>query len=332
MTSRCRFVSSTEPRVIVGRHSEPCSCGDREIGCLPCQDTHCVVCGQEHARAACTGCLEAARSDLREIGELSRHLDAEAVEKGVQSDAAMLAGPVADPEAWQHVAMSAIRGRLCRCMSRRQLCPALFGKTCPDAEYLADNRDELHPLFVLGGWEQLWREFLDHPTEATVTIESAARYLDVQIGYMADQVEPAFDEFARELRGCRGRLEDVLRAGEREERSHVPCVDCATRLVKVFTDRVEDDHWRCPRCWRDYKGDEYARAQHFHMEDERADRFVKVSVALGMIDRPEQTLRTWMSNGDVKTGRDAETGAILVWWPDVRDRNRDTPRRKSRSA
>ena len=331
MTS-CRFVSTTEPRVISGRHQDPCRCDDREIGCLPCPETHCVVCSKEHAKAACTGCLDAARGDLRQIGELSGLLYGEAVEKGAQSEAAMLAGPAADPEAWQYVAMSAIRGRLCRCIRRRQLCPSLFGKTCPDAAYLDDNRDERHPRYVLGEWEQSWRLFLDHPTEALITIDAAVAYLDMQIGYMADQIEPEFDRFAAELLACRSHLEDILRAGEREVRSHVPCVDCAVRLVKVFAERVEDDYWRCPRCWRDYKGGEFARAQHFHMEDERADSFVKVSVALGMIDRPEQTLRTWMANGDVKTERDTATGAILVWWPDVRDRNRDTPRRKRRSA
>ena len=30
----CRFVSTTEPRVIRGRHLDPCSCDDREFGCL----------------------------------------------------------------------------------------------------------------------------------------------------------------------------------------------------------------------------------------------------------------------------------------------------------
>lgn len=329
--SECRFVASDQPRIIPRRHSDPCTCTD-DFGCLPCQGPHCVVCGREHARATCTGCLEAARSDLRQIGELSGDLYGEAVEKGAHSVAAMLAGPAADPEAWQYVAMSAIRGRLCRCMARRQLCPSLFGKTCPDAEYLEDNRDELHPRYVLGEWEQRWRLFLDHPTDALITIEAAVAYLDMQIGYMADQIEPEFDKFAAELLACRAHLEDILRAGEREVRSHVPCVDCGTRLVKVFAERVEDDYWRCSRCWRDYKGDEYARAQHFHMENERADSFVKVSVALGMIDRPEQTLRTWMANGKVRTEREAGTGALLVWWPDVRDLNRDTKTRRRRSA
>lgn len=330
--SGCRFISSTEPRVISGRHASPCVCDDREIGCLPCLEQHCVCCGKAHAKAACVECLEAARADLAAIWTLAASLPAEAVEKGVRSEAMVLSGPAADPEAWQNYAMSAVRGRLCKCIQRRQLCPSLWGKTCPDAAYVDDNRDEQHPLFVLGGWEQIWRDYLDHHTEAPVTLHGAYSYIDLQIAYMAEQIEPAFDELAKELKGCRSYLENVLQEGVREQRSQVPCVDCETRLIKVYAEKEPDDWWSCPRCQRTYTEQEYARAQHFHSETERADRFVKVSVALGMIDRPEQTLRTWMATGKVKTEKEPKTGALLVWWPDVRDLHRDTPTRKRRTA
>jgi ribosomal protein L37AE/L43A len=309
----CRFVSTTEPRVVAGRHQTLCACDKRELGCLPCPETHCVVCAKEHAKAACTGCLDAARSDLEAIATLCASLPEEAVEKGVQSEAMVLLGPSSDPEAWRNRATSAMVGRL-------------------DASYLEDCRDEMHPLWILGTWEQIWRDFLDHQTENPVAWGSSYTYLNTQIGYMAEQVEPPFDEFARELRGCRAHLENVLRDGIREERSQTPCVDCETRLVKVFAEKEPEDHWVCPKCRRTYSGEEYARAQHFHMEDERADRFMKVSEALGMIDRPEQTLRTWMANGKVKRSEDPKTGAILVWWPDIRDLHRDTPSRKRRTA
>lgn len=312
MTS-CKFVSSTAPRVVAGRHQAPCVCDDREIGCLPCTETHCVVCGKEHAKAACTGCLEAARSDLKAIGDLCASLPAEAVEKGVRSEAMMLLGPASDPEAWRNRATSAMVGRV-------------------DGSYLDDCRDESHPLWILGTWEQIWRDFLDHYSDAKVTVITAHAYLDLQIGYMADQVDPAFEEFARELRACRAHLENVLRDGVREDRSRVPCVECETRLVKVYAETEDKDHWSCPTCRRTYTDEEYARAQHFHLEDERANRFMKVSEALGMIDRPEQTLRTWMANEQVKVDRDPRSGAVLVWWPDVRDMHRNTPTRKRRSA
>lgn len=229
----CRFVSTTEPRVIPHRHAEPCTC-DGERGCLPCTETHCIVCGRAHAKAACVDCLEAARSDLEAIGSLCASLPAEAAEKGVQSEAMMLLGPAADPEAWRNTATSAMWGRI-------------------DASYLEDCRDELHPLWVLGTWEQIWRDHLDHYSIATVTVASAHAYLDMQIGYMAEQVDPAFDEFARELRGCRAHLEDVLRDGIREQRG-APCVQCEKPMVR------SGEHWWCNGCQRYVDEDQYRYA------------------------------------------------------------------------
>jgi hypothetical protein len=198
---------------------------------------HCVVCGKEHARAACTACLDAARSDLQAIMDLCSSLPAEAVEKGVQSEAMMLLGPAADPEAWRNRATSAMVGRL-------------------DASYLEDCRDELHPLFVLGSWEQIWRDHLDHYSIAPITVPSAHAYLDMQIGYMADQVEPAFDEFARELRGCRAHLENVLHDGIREERG-APCVQCEKPMVRIPGAGDISDSWNCRTCRREVTEDQY---------------------------------------------------------------------------
>lgn len=228
--SGCRFVASDQPRVIKGRHLPECAC-DGEFGCLPCPELHCVVCSREHAKAACTACLEAARSDLHAIRDLCASLPLEAAEKGVQSEAAMLHGPSADPEAWRNTATSAMVGRI-------------------DAGYLEDCRDEMHPGWVLGTWEQIWRDFLDHQTEERVTVLGAARYLDMQIAYMSEQIDPAFDEFARELRQCRAHLEDVLRDGIREERG-APCVQCEKPMVRT------EDHWECRTCHRRVTEDEY---------------------------------------------------------------------------
>lgn len=231
MSPSCRFVSTTEPRVISGRHQDPCRCDDRELGCLECTETHCVICSRNHARAACTDCLGAAREDLKAIADLCHALPAEAVEKGVQSEAMMLLGPAADPEAWRNRAASALFGRV-------------------DDAYLEDCRDELHPTWVLGTWEQIWRDFLDHQTDTPFTHSGGIHYLDMQIGYMAEQLDPAFDEFARELRACRGHLEDVLRDGIREERG-APCVQCERPMVRT------EDHWECRKCHRKVTEAEY---------------------------------------------------------------------------
>jgi len=273
----CRFVSTTEPRVVAGRHTTPCACDDRELGCLPCPETHCIICGKTHAKAACTACLDAARSDLKAIMDLCLSLPAEAVEKGVQSEAMMLLGPSSDPEAWRNRATSAMVGRL-------------------DASYLEDCRDELHPLWVLGTWEQVWRDHLDHSSIAPVTVASAHAYLDMQIGYMSEQVEPAFDEFARELRGCRAHLENVLHDGIREERG-APCVQCEKPMVRV------GDDWHCRTCHRVATEAEYrfavgvayrAHAPHLTAADLAERIGVKASV-----------IRVWGARDSrIKRGRD----------------------------
>jgi hypothetical protein len=273
----CRFVSTTEPRVVSGRHLTPCACDDRELGCLPCPELHCCVCQKAHAKAACTACLDDARSDLAAIGSLCASLPAEAVEKGVQSEAMMLLGPAADPEAWRNRATSAMVGRL-------------------DASYLEDCRDESHPLFVLGSWEQIWRDHLDHYSIAPITVASAHAYLDMQIGYMSEQAEPAFDEFARELRGCRAHLENVLHDGIREERG-APCVQCSTRMVKV------DDDWSCRTCHRTVTEDQYrfavGAAYRAHSPSlTAADMALQIGVKASII-------RVWSVRGHVrKRGKD----------------------------
>lgn len=273
----CRFVSTTEPRVVAGRHATPCACDDRELGCLPCPEMHCIICGKTHAKAACTACLDSARSDLKAIMDLCLSLPAEAVEKGVQSEAMMLLGPSSDPEAWRNRATSAMVGRL-------------------DASYLEDCRDELHPLWVLGTWEQVWRDHLDHSSIAPVTVASAHAYLDMQIGYMSEQVEPAFDEFARELRGCRAHLENVLHDGIREERG-APCVQCEKPMVRV------GDDWHCRTCHRVATEAEYrfavgvayrAHAPHLTAADLAERIGVKASV-----------IRVWGARDSrIKRGRD----------------------------
>lgn len=285
----CRFVSSDQPRAIIGRHILGVCAEDGCKGCLPCLEWHCMTCGRNHARVTCTDCLEAARSDLKAIWDLCASLPLEAAEKGIQSQAAMLWGPAADPEAWRNRATAAMVGRV-------------------DASYLEDCRDELHPLWILGSWEQIWRDHLDHYTEARLTLEGAYRYLDMQLGYMATLVEPAFDEFARELRECRAHLEDVLTEGDRPQYG-APCVQCKTPMLRVVTDRGAQDIYHCRTCRRDVSGDQYRYAvgvtYQFHAPALTAE-------ALGQrLGIKPSVIRVWGSRGQIrKQGRTPE-GLIL---------------------
>ena len=287
----CRFVSTTEPRVIRGRHLDPCACADRDLGCLPCPETHCVICGRAHARAACTRCLDAARSDLRAIGDLCLGLPAEAAQKGVQSEAMMLLGPVADPAEWSRATTAAIF---------EQVRLEAAGEPIPVSltAYIADCRDEMHPLFVLGSWEEVWREHLDHQTDKRITVESAVAYLDMQIGYMSEQVDPPFDEFARELRQCRGHLEDVLRDGIREERG-APCLQCERLMVRV------GEHWECRTCHRTVTEVEYRLAV-VAAYRAWATRLTAADAALRLGLKASQ-IRVWGARGNItKCGKNHE--------------------------
>lgn len=274
----CRFVASDQPRVMGGRHATGCT-GEDCSGCAPCRELHCCICQRMHVeRNTCTGCLEAARSDLKAIGDLCASLPAEAVEKGVQSEAMVMLGPASDPEAWRNRATSAMVGRL-------------------DASYLEDCRDEQHPMWVVFTWEQIWRDHLDHQTVAPFTLTAGFAYLDLQIGYMSEQVEPAFDEFARELRGCRAHLENILHDGVRVERG-APCVQCEKPMT-----RGEDEHWHCHTCHRTVTEAEYRFAVGAAYVA-HSDRLTATEMA-ERIGVKASTIRVWGSRGQIaKRGRD----------------------------
>lgn len=331
--SECRFVASDQPRVLAGRHLDPCVC-DGEFGCMACPDYHCLRCGANHSTAVCVDCTNRTRGDLHRIMDLCLMLPGESEDRGVDSAAFMLDGPVAVPEDWRRRALLAMLGRVCQCPSRGMVCPTIRGKVCPDAAYLEDCRDEPHAMSVLGDWDEQWRTMLAHETEQAMSLGRAFSYLDMQLAYMADQTWSEFERFSREVRACRVYLERVLQDDDQPDTTDVPCLDCNRPLVKVFGLKVADDHWKCPRrsCGREYSAKEFAGLKQLHLSGERADAFVRVSEAAGMIERSVWTIRRWMSNGDVGTRQDARTGALLVWWPDIRAMHRVTPTRNRAKA
>lgn len=278
----CRWVSTSDPRILPGRHI--LDCGEDCKGCMPCPESHCAVCGKVHAEVTCPECTGATREDLKAIGELCHALPEEAVLKGVDSEAMMLLGPAADPEAWKHTMISA----------------AFFGRL--NAAYLEDCRDELHPVWVLGTWETLWRDHLDHRTENPFTLASGWAYLDMQLGYMADQAEPPFEDFARDLRSCRAHLENVLRDGVREEKG-APCVQCTQPMVKIQGEKGEEDTWQCRRCWRTATEEQYRFAVGMAYRA-HSDKLTAAELGEKLGIKPSM-IRVWGSRGLVrKRGRD----------------------------
>lgn len=250
----CKYAGRGEPRILPGRHGAECPENDPNFaaegcaGCLPCPERHCPVCSRVHADGACPECLAATRDDLAAIRLMCGALPAEVAHRGVNGEAMMLLGPSADPEAWRNRAMSAMRGRL-------------------DDAYLADCRDEQHPLWVLGTWEQLYRDELDHPSDLRQTIERAGDYLDRHLHRLAEHEDVPFEDFARDVRGCRGHLEDVLSDRNQGDRANVGCFDCGGALERRLTDAGFEDHWTCRRCRRRYTYAEYNFALRAALEE-----------------------------------------------------------------
>jgi ribosomal protein L37AE/L43A len=280
----CRFAASNQPRAINGRHEPDCA-DDECRGCQPCEEVHCVVCRRTHAANVCAECVAATRDDLRAIAELCGALPTEVAHRGVNGEAMMLLGPAADPEAWRNRAMSAMRGRV-------------------DAAYLDDCRDEQHPLWILGTWEQAWRDHLDQPTDLRATLPRLVDYLDRQLHVMAGEVEVPFDDFARDLRGCRSHLEDVLHDGIRKE-TGAPCPECNRPLVKRYGKTEAFDTWVCPsrRCGTWYTDHEY-RTRVTDDYRANADRLTVQDMA-AQYGVSQGSVRGWASQGKVhKRGKD----------------------------
>lgn len=281
---RCKFAGHAQPRVLVDRHGDGCP-GDECAGCEPCTRSHCRVCATVHSAGVCGGCMTAMRDDLADIRRMTESLPEEVEHRGINGDAMALLGPVADPEAWGHHQASAAVGRT--------------------AEQWTDGNDYLHPLWTLGVWAGVYREAFDHMEASTATIDGEADYLDRQLGTIAAYEHVPVEDFSRDLRKCRGRLEDVLRDGERAEQGRL-CPDCEDgdkrRLVKHYDQRDKtgaSDEWRCP-VEREHRWTEasYRRAV--------ADDYLAYADALTASQMAQQydvkpgSLRGWASKGHVR--------------------------------
>jgi len=316
---KCRHVATDQPRIVPGRHAT--TCPDKQPrphgapdttscqGCEPCPHRHCLSCGHRHAEVTCPHCTGLARTELWRITALDQLINTE-VRRGnptTDSETVMLDGPAAHPEAWYHVADSVRAGRI-----------------RGDVEA---NRHEDHPLWVLGWWEIAWRDHLDHDSTDRITVFAAAQYLDDQLTDMASQLEPPFEQFAADLRRCRGHLEDVLHDRDPKPKD---CPKCGGPLVLDYDEtgkdagytegneeRDYDDRWKCGnrRCrqwWTDHD---------YRTKVEAAYELKATKLTASAIARvhrvPESTVRTWAQRGDVRKRGADSAGRMLYEVADV---------------
>lgn len=228
----CRFVASDQPRMLRGRHEDDCP-GDCD-GCQPCSEAHCGTCEHRHVEElTCPECVGEARDNLTEIVARVAHLPTEAEHRGVDSEAAMLAGPAADAEQWRQ---------------RRR-----YGLT----DHPDDRLGDLDPYRVLGVWDLLLTEHLGTRRTVKVSVEGSAAFIGRNLSDLAQDGDFPFDALAKELRKCCTHLEAVLHDQSQGDRANVGCFECGGDLERRLSDDGFEDRWTCRKCRRRYTDPEY---------------------------------------------------------------------------
>jgi len=271
----CKWAGSDQPRELPN--------GD------PCPQRHCIACGHRHVEAlTCASCVGEARTDLGDIVRMDSQMLTEAVHKGVESEAAMLEGAAANPEAWRQRRRHGFRPH-------------------PD-DLLGENA----PLWVLGTWDLLVTEHYGHKRTRRVTVNRAAKYLGANLTELAQDVDFAFEDLARDLRQCRAHLEAVLHDGEQRD-TGAPCMTCGVPLERVWGADEKADGWKCPRCRERSTEDQYRFAvAHLHREeaDHLTDRDMEIRTGV-----KAATVRKWAERGQVR--RRLDSGRVLYAVIDV---------------
>jgi len=249
----CKWDRDREDYLIDGELCRRDDYGDRTIHCEARR-----TCAQHvgYGELSCARCIGRARVDVRQIGSLSALMLPVAIGAGVNSEAANLAGPAADPRA-ERERREAMRRHLDTWeglgrITERQHLHALV---------IMSDDDELHPYNVLTRWQMMLSEDYGHPLPDRMSTTGAAAYLDRNMAMIAQDPEQDFPLLARELRKCRSHLEAVLGDAEKREKGQ-PCPECQTDDVFV----------RLKREWGHWCTDEDCELEHF--ADESGDRWV----------------------------------------------------------
>lgn len=203
-----------------------------------------------------------------------------------------------------------------------------------------DPEDSWDTFMLLSYWSEAFRRELDEEHQPKPTILSEASYLRWRLEWAWDH-EPRFGDMAADIRKARVRLENVVHAGSRAERSRVVC-DCedAPRLIRTWGATAAFDGWKCPACKALLSEDDHKRMFARQLRSEGAEKYVPLPEAVAVLrdeGRPERTIRKWLGvsddHEDVVGGYcEVRTRRVLAWWPDLWHRHLTTARRKRDAA
>lgn len=272
-----------------------------------CPERVCRLCRREHVTHdgrgtdhTCATCLHEVRTNLHELGTLAAAMLGEAIVRGLQSQAAVLAGPTADPGKWHR-----------RALLIAKAATYADAKTPAAARLdalLEDNLDEPHPGWILRDWDRQARDHLDHASDDPRTLTDALRYLGGHLTHLAHDEDFAFDEMARSFASCRQHCETVLHDDEQAQRG-APCRVCRRPLERVTTympgDAEPDVSFACDHCgtliteaayWQAVRAEHIANADRLNAED-MAER---TGVSVASIRKWSNTRRTGAGEHEVE--------------------------------
>lgn len=185
---------------------------------------------------------------------------------------------------------------------------------------IEDDDEYEPPLQTLLFWSEAWRVEHGYPLTVRPTLASEANFIRWALSWAWDN-ELHWDEFAVDINRARLRLENVLYAGKRVERTHVHCdrPHCETRprLIKLGVDEATDeDRWKCPNCKTKLDVKAFRDAYAAQLRSESAAKFVWLPDAIHTLraqGRGETTIRRWLKPAERIADRCTECGS--EWEP-----------------
>lgn len=216
----------------------------------------------------CPRCRLRTRNDLRQIVERAALMLPEAVATGVDSEAAMLAGPAADYRVFS--ARRTIKKqwifdnihRSARGWCEDLECTRRHFKTDKGDRWhkrgienamadLLEDDDEFHPYNVTTRWAMMLAEDYNLPLPKVLTITNACAFLERILSRVSNDEEQDYRLMATELRRCRQHLESAMRDSRAPERG-APCPTCKAKGNLVRLSR-EYAHWCTdPECTQQF--------------------------------------------------------------------------------
>lgn len=210
------------------------------------------------------------------------------------------------------------------------------------------------PAWVLGWWEETWREALVLGSKLPVwrrppdqVIVEAQAFLGEHLDWAANY-HPGFRQFARDLTTCRRQLEALLRAGDAPQEG-VCCFECGVTLQRTYRafracscppkaevgvtghflwekihashdqgglhDPTPDAGWVCPACHREYSPGEYRLA--VATAYDAAAEWRSQTDATRLTDCPRGTIQGWASRGQIRRRKDS-SGRVTYSVLDIR--------------